>query len=61
MCDSCNVVHINGVLCHETGCPDAWKDYEIECLFCGNSFKPEEKSQKHCTSECYNAYHDLPQ
>lgn len=24
-CDSCNVVYINGVRCHETGCPRAPK------------------------------------
>lgn len=25
-CDGCNPCMINGVLCHETGCPYAWKD-----------------------------------
>ena len=26
ICDSCEVLVINNVICHETGCPDAWKD-----------------------------------
>lgn len=25
-CDSCNPSMINGALCHEHGCPDAWRD-----------------------------------
>lgn len=25
-CNSCSPCRINGVLCHETGCPDAWRD-----------------------------------
>ena len=27
MCQQCETVHINGVKCHEQGCPDAWMDY----------------------------------
>lgn len=34
-CDGCNPSNINGVLCHETGCPHAWKDYPRECMECG--------------------------
>lgn len=25
-CDGCNVGTVNGKLCHETGCPEAWRD-----------------------------------
>lgn len=60
MCDSCQVVRINGVLCHEHGCPDAWKDYYRECLWCGQRFKPEVSHQEHCEDNCYRAYHGLP-
>ena len=35
MCQSCEVLNINGVNCHEIGCPDAWKDYTRECKECG--------------------------
>ena len=29
-CDGCAIININGVLCHERGCPDAWRDKEPE-------------------------------
>lgn len=25
-CDGCSPCTIQGVFCHETGCPDAWRD-----------------------------------
>jgi hypothetical protein len=57
MCQSCEALMINGVHCHETGCPDAWKDYEIECFTCGFDFMPEFDGQSVC-DECQNEYHD---
>ena len=57
-CDSCEVLVINNVICHETGCPDAWKDETRECKSCGRCFKPEESSQKFCDSDCAEAYHN---
>lgn len=59
MCNSCGVMHINGVLCHETGCPDAWKEGTRECKWCGGEFKPEEKHQDCCGHSCSVAYHNL--
>ena len=56
-CNSCDVVVINNVICHETGCPDAWKDETRECKWCGRSFKPAEKNQEFCDSDCAEAYH----
>jgi len=32
-CDSCNAVMINGVYCHETGCPNKRKQEEEESEF----------------------------
>lgn len=29
-CDGCNLMIINGILCHEQGCPDAWRDKDID-------------------------------
>jgi hypothetical protein len=55
MCDSCEVLYINGVKCHELGCPDSWKDYLTECKWCGQEFQPEEQGQKFCDWECYEA------
>ena len=56
-CKSCEVLRINGIICHEQGCPDAWKDYLHECKWCGQAFKPEEKYQYFCDGECAEAYH----
>lgn len=47
-CDHCEVLNINGVRCHEHGCPDAWKEYKRECGECGCSFVPEMQRQKLC-------------
>lgn len=52
MCEQCNTMVINGVLCHEHGCPDAWKDYKKECVWCGQEFMPEYAHQTHCSIEC---------
>lgn len=56
MCEQCNAVMINGVYCHEQGCPDAWKDYKKECKWCGQEFKPEWKEQICCCADCTVAY-----
>lgn len=58
MCDSCEAVRINGILCHETGCPDAWKGYKKECKWCGSEFLPEEKHQTCCCEDCAEAYYN---
>ena len=47
-CDSCQPCRIQGKLCHEHGCPDAWKDYERECFQCGCEFLPKERHQSLC-------------
>ena len=56
-CDSCDVAVINNVICHETGCPDAWKDETRECKWCGRRFKPKEKNQELCDPACAEAHH----
>ena len=56
MCDSCEVLNINGLNCHERGCPEAWKDKKVECKWCGTEFKPEERGQEFCTISCAEAY-----
>lgn len=60
MCQSCEALTINGILCHERGCPDAWKDYKQECKWCGSSFVPEERYQEFCDEFCAGAYHGYP-
>lgn len=55
-CLGCDFLHINGIGCHETGCPFAWRDEIRECDWCGNEFKPECERQAFCEEECYRAY-----
>ena len=56
-CSSCEVVAINGVRCHEIGCPEAWRDYTTECFECGFDFQPEYKYQNMC-NECLEPRED---
>lgn len=56
MCESCQALKINGILCHESGCPDSWRDYWRSCKECGQEFKPEYKNQNTCSDECSRAY-----
>jgi hypothetical protein len=61
-CDNCEVLVINGVAAHESGCPNAWLDpstgrpYLRECSWCGNRFEPDESGQELCDEECASAY-----
>lgn len=50
-CESCNSATINGVFCHERGCPDSWKYRVNDCFECGCFFVLEHKDQKFC-SDC---------
>jgi hypothetical protein len=55
-CSSCAIVVINGLVCHEHGCPDAWKDEKRECKWCGQDFMPEYRLQRCCDDDCENSY-----
>ena len=57
MCENCNVLNINGINCHELGCPDAWKDYKRECKWCGLEFISEDKDQEFCNDVCIEEYY----
>ncbi len=59
MCDSCEVLNINGVNCHEHGCPDSWKDNLKGCKWCGNDFLPSNKYQDVCSTECFQDCYGL--
>lgn len=56
LCDSCDALFINGVKCHELGCPEAWKDYGRDCRSCGSEFRPESRDQTFCDDDCARAY-----
>jgi hypothetical protein len=55
-CDQCQIVYINGLRCHETGCPEAWKDAKRDCKWCGCAFAPENPLQHLCSNECAESY-----
>ena len=55
-CNQCDVLYINGVKCHEAGCPEAYKDEIRVCKWCGSEFEPENKKQDFCCDECYQSY-----
>ena len=61
-CDRCQLVRINGTVCHETGCPNSNIDpftgrpAKAECKFCGNDFYPKERAQLVCKS-CIREYY----
>jgi hypothetical protein len=55
-CDGCSPTVINGVFCHEIGCPDAWLDYPVECKWCGREFYPEIRGQEFCDENCAEPY-----
>lgn len=62
-CDNCQLVSINGMPCHETGCRDSWinpttgKGYERNCKNCGCAFTPESRECRFCSSCCCHSYY----
>ncbi len=59
-CDACEQVRINGILCHERGCPDAWLDELRECRECGTKFYPQAPNERECSHSCLVAYTGHP-
>lgn len=55
-CDSCSPSRINGVLCHEAGCPDRWKDYAKECSECGRNYYAEHRGPAGMCTRCARRY-----
>ena len=66
-CRSCEVLAINGLLCHETGCPDSHINpgtgipYPVECDECGTTFDPEHgpDPERFCSESCCAAYYGM--
>lgn len=60
-CDSCQVAMITNKISHEVGCPDAWRDYAVECWQCGADFYRSERNQSACDSciTSQSEYEDL--
>lgn len=57
-CTACQVVRINGVPTHELGCPEAWRDYQRLCAWCGSPFRPTSHHQTCCDDDCAASYHN---
>jgi hypothetical protein len=55
-CRSCNLLRINGIVTHEIGCSEAWRDEVRECNWCGTKFLPKDRHQKSCSDSCACAY-----
>jgi hypothetical protein len=55
-CNGCEVLVINGIICHEHGCPEAWRDEIRECKWCGCRFYPEDREQVFCDESCAEVY-----
>ena len=58
-CQSCEMISINGMACHETGCPDAWRDRPRVCRECGFDFRPTERVQMYCSPCCAAAAYGM--
>ena len=62
MCDQCQAIAINGINCHEQGCPNYWMDpltgepYQKECKECGCKFTPDDQDQELCDDQCAAHY-----
>ena len=48
---------INGLFCHESGCPTAWKHQKVACKECGCDFIRESKNQCNCP-DCTRDFND---
>ena len=55
----CEKLTINGILTHEIGCEWKWRDDKLECRWCGQEFKPENRWQITCSHNCYVCYSNL--
>ena len=66
-CDQCEMVSINGVACHETGCPNRYREYNpetkswedtFECGECGQTFTDRDKRDECCAERDYFEEYD---
>lgn len=45
-CNSCEMLSINGVACHEIGCPDV--PHVCDCFQCGGEFESDSRHARVC-------------
>jgi hypothetical protein len=73
-CDQCELLRVNGIVCHETGCPNAGKHFDpetsewtryVSCRECGElqvegeSCCEDEAAHQMICEECGREYYDL--
>jgi len=51
-CESCEIAYINGMRCHETGCPESWRGLHKKCFECGCDFVPENSRFESVCLDC---------
>lgn len=51
-CDRCQMMLLNGVPCHELGCPAVWLEAK-DCVECGRAFEPAHRHQRFC-EQCWD-------
>ena len=60
-CDGCTPTTIGGILVHELGCPESWRDQHRKCKECGDTFYPLSRYQgicESCTRDNYGIMED---
>lgn len=48
-CNQCQMLNINGLNCHETGCPN---DRSWQCFECGSEYSTKEEVNGCCDLDC---------
>lgn len=58
MCNQCEMMTINGISCHEIGCPNHGKSYKLSCLVCGKTIRKNNRSGRRffCSDICMLKY-----
>jgi hypothetical protein len=49
-CHSCEILSINGVICHERGCPETV--YSVDCFGCGYEFESGSRTRGQLCPDC---------
>ena len=56
-CHQCAAAMINGVYCHEIGCPESGKQAFRDCKWCGAKLEgPKKRNRGFCNNDCEKSY-----
>lgn len=48
----CELLRINGLVTHEFGCTEKWRDETRKCRVCGIAFRPASRHDGYCSNSC---------